>query len=297
MMLDMSSMRSRVPTSWVAVFITVALSGLLVSCGGDGEQSPRPAKIAFADDWQSVFVMNPDGTGVTRIADGGDPSFAADGSKIVVGGRSISAMDPDGSNIVKLADGGYQPTFSPDGTRIAFVRGGVIYVMNADGSQLKQLTTPGPTSGRDLTSSHHPAFSPDGATIVFTRADTIWTMASDGTGQRQLLTDGYFNSEAVFTPDGAGIVFTSNRGGKDRSEIYMMDLDGEHVRPLTDDHTGHPSFTSDDTILFTRFTRDPATSDNGVEIWEMNSDGSNPHRLTDPQQTAQHPSWGGETVP
>ncbi|WP_330253526.1 DPP IV N-terminal domain-containing protein [Nocardia sp. NBC_00565] len=277
-----------------AVAITVALSALIVGCGGEPEQSPRPAKIAFADDWQSVFVMNPDGTEVTRIAEGSDPSFAPDGSKIVVDGRSISTMDPDGSNVVKLADGGYHATFSPDSTRIAFVRGGVIYVMNSDGGELKQLTAPGTTSGRDLTSSQHPAFSPDGSTIVFTRADTIWVMASDGTGQRQLLMDGYFNSEPVFTPDGARIVFTSNRGGKDRSEIYVMDVDGDHIRPLTDDSTGHPSFAPDGTILFARFTRDSALVSK-AEIWVMNSDGSNPRRLTDPKQTAQHPSWGKGT--
>ncbi|MGK8524899.1 TolB family protein [Nocardia asteroides] len=274
------------------VALTVVVPGLIAGCGAEPAQPPRPAKIAFADDWQSIFVMNPDGTGITRIAEGHDPSFAPDGSRIVIGGRSISTMDPDGSNVTKLADAGYQPTFSPDGTRIAFVRGGVIYTMNADGSELKQLTTPNTASGPDLTSSHNPAFSPDGSMIVFTRAHTLWVMASDGTGQRQLLTDGYFNSEAVFTPDGAGIVFGSNRGGKNRSEIYLMDVDGDHVRPLTDDATGHPSFASDGTILFTRFARDPATSTAKAEIWGMNSDGSNPHRLTDPKQTAQHPSWG-----
>ncbi|MBU3062937.1 hypothetical protein KO481_15565 [Nocardia sp. NEAU-G5] len=118
-------------------------------------------------------------------------------------------------------------------------------------------------------------------------------MASDGTGQRQLLADSFFNSEPVFTPDGTGIVFTSNRGGKNQSEIYAMNADGSHIRPLTSDSTGHPSFSElGSTIVFTRFTRDSA-SRAGAEVWEMNSDGSNPHRLTDPKLIAQHPSSGG----
>jgi TolB protein len=297
--------RTKSRVQW-AVAIAV-VSGLIAGCGVDPEQlwqtytsTPRPAKITFADDRHSVFVMNPDGTAVTRIAAGSDPSFASDASRIVVSGDSISTMDPDGSHVTKLADGGYEPTFSPDGTRIAFVRGGVIYVMNSVGHKLKQLTaTPGSTVGSDRISSQDPSFSRDGSKIVFSRAGAIWVMASDGTGQRPVLADPYDNSEPVFTPDDAGIVFTSNRGGKNRSEIYAMDADGGHIRPLTDDWTGHPSFspTRDRPcltcamILFTRFTRDSGPEP-GAQVWVMNSDGSNPHRLTDPKQVARHPSWG-----
>jgi hypothetical protein len=93
----------------------------------------------------------------------------------------------------------------------------------------------------------------------------------------------------------AGVVFASTCGRNGRSGIYVMDLDGEHIRPLTDDDTGYPSFSPDGTkIVYTRFTRDPA-SKTGAEIWVMNSDGSNPRRLTDPKQTAQAPSWGRGT--
>ncbi|MET8876266.1 hypothetical protein [Nocardia sp. NPDC004604] len=204
-------------------------------------------------------------------------------------------MDSDGGNVVQLADGGYSPTFSPDGSRIAFTRGGVIYVMNTDGGELRQLIGAPNTFGPDLTSAQHSAFSPDGSKILFTRANTIWEMAADGTGARKLLEDPYFNSEPVFTPAGTEIVFTSNRGGKDRSEIYVMDVHGDHVRPLTDDYTGDPSFSPDGTkIVFTRFARD-AASKAGAEVWVMDTDGGNPRRLTDPKQIAQHPSWGRGT--
>ncbi|UGT45204.1 hypothetical protein LTV02_18225 [Nocardia yamanashiensis] len=123
--------------------VAVLLAGLITGCDKPSERASWPEKIAFADDWQSIFVMNPDGGGVTRIAEGNYPSFAPDGSRIVVAGRSIATMDPDGSDVVTLDDkGGYQPTFSPDGKRIAFVRGGVIYLMNPDGSDQHRLTDP-----------------------------------------------------------------------------------------------------------------------------------------------------------
>ncbi|WP_433194600.1 TolB family protein [Nocardia sp. CA-107356] len=308
--------------------VTVALSGLAVGCGTDVEQSSPPGKIVFAGDRNSIFVMNPDGTRVTRIGDGACPSFASDGSEIVVGGYTIAVMDPDGGNVRKLAHGGSTyPTFSPDGTRIAFTRGRAVFVMNADGGELKQLNVvPDPTgpvtgivvpgavipvpSGRFLVedpdgegSTDRPAFSPDGSKILFARSSgVIWVMASDGTGARQLLPDDpNVNFAPVFTPDGAGIVFASNRAHNGRTGIYLMDVDGQNIRLLNDDDAAYPSFSPDGTkIVYTRFTRDPA-SEQGVmfsELWVMNSDGSKPHRLTDPKQSVQHAvcgSWGTGT--
>ncbi|MFI9402720.1 hypothetical protein [Nocardia sp. NPDC052316] len=286
------------------VVIGAALSGLIVGCGSDPEppsnpgQSPRSEqprrleKVVFEDGWQSVFVMNPDGTDVVRIGAGNHPSFARDGSKIVVGGAAISTMDPDGGNVRRLTDGGYHPKFSPDGARIAFARGGAIYAINADGGDLKQLTAlPDPTAppGPGQASSQNPAFSPDGSKILFTRSGAIWVMAADGTHARQVLADPFWNSDPVFTPDATKIVFTSNRGGKNRSEIYVMHANGADVRPLTDDATVHPSFSPDGSKIV--YTRNPAPEP-GAQIWVMNSDGSNARQLTDPKQTAQHPSWG-----
>ncbi|WP_327109659.1 hypothetical protein OHB12_17405 [Nocardia sp. NBC_01730] len=336
-----------------AVAITVALPGLIVGCGADLEQSPRSEKIVFDGDRYSIFTMNPDGTEVTRIAEGTCPSFAPDGSKIVVGGYSISVMDPDGGNVTKLARGGDPalspngsdvtklahggygcPTFSADGTRIAFTRGRVVYVMNADGAALKQLivnpdpsgpfpgnvipdivipgigapdivipgaSIPVPSGGfpvedpDGVASTDRPAFSPDGSKILFARpSGIIWVMASDGTGARPLLPDEpYVNSTPVFTPDGAGIVFASNRAWNGRGGIYVMDVDGQNIRLLTDDAT-NPSFSPDGTkIIYHRRTRDPASTQGAMfsEMWVMNRDGSNPHRLIDPKQSVQHADW------
>ncbi|WP_280332110.1 TolB family protein [Nocardia wallacei] len=196
-----------------AVSVAVVTAVLVSGCAKEAGPPPHPARIAFADDWQSVFVMNPDGTGVVRIGAGSDPSF-----------------------------------------------------------------------------------SPDGSKIAFTRADTLWLMNADGSEARQLLSDGFYNSEPVFTRDGSAIVFTSNRGGKNRSEIYETDLEGRRVRQLIDEAVGHPALSRDGTeILFTRFVRD-AQGNGGAEVWAMHRDGGNPHRLTDPKQVAQSPSWGAGTV-
>ena len=124
-------------------------------------------------------------------------------------------------------------TFSPDGSRIAFVTtrdgNGEIYVANADGSNAQRLTnTPGNEDG--------PVFSRDGSRIYFSYAEPgsrmqVWVMNADGTGRRALTQDSSAtNFQPAVGPDGA-IAFTSTRDGN--YEIYVMDADGSNQRNLT----------------------------------------------------------------
>jgi TolB protein len=102
-------------------------------------------------------------------------------------------VNADGSGRVNLSSNPFRdwfPTWSPDGTQIAFasLRDGnaEIYVVNADGSRLTNLTQHG---GQDFC----PAWSPDGRWIAFvSRRDgnrEIYVMRADGSAQTRL-TDG-----------------------------------------------------------------------------------------------------------
>ena len=58
-----------------------------------------------------IFIMNGDGTDITKLADGGSPMISSNGEKIVFGGVKI--MNSDGSGLTKLEHGGH-PRFSND---------------------------------------------------------------------------------------------------------------------------------------------------------------------------------------
>jgi Tol biopolymer transport system component len=152
-----------------------------------------------------ILIMKSDGSQrrqLLRIATGfplTQPRWSPDGTLIAFGGPTphygigIYVIKPDGTGRRKLTDpnGGYDlaPNWSPDGARIVFSRAfqGTynIWTMNADGSDLKPIT-----SGDD----EHPAWSPDGAKIVFERggAETwdLWTMNPDGSEQAPLFQSG-----------------------------------------------------------------------------------------------------------
>ena len=159
--------------------------------------SPDGQRIAvswnrYGDNFYEIYVMNADGTNVSRLIGGYldfNPAWSPDGQRIaferIVLGDSTSdiyVVNEDGSNLTRLTtNNGYDgtPAWSPDGERIAFAswRNGRldIYVMNADGSNQTGLT-----DGDD------PAWSPDGQRIAFSSGRDIYVMNADGSNPTRL---------------------------------------------------------------------------------------------------------------
>ncbi len=141
------------------------------------------------------------------------------------------------------------PSYSPNGRQIAFsgnrdpvpptspfgVPGSHIYLMNANGSEIRQLTSGGFYDS-------NPSFSPNGRVVIFdrsalstSRTTHIFSVNVDGTGLRQITNDEGSDYDPVFTPNGKAIVFVSNRrssGRRDRSNIFSIRPTGAHVRLL-----------------------------------------------------------------
>ena len=99
----------------------------------------------------------------------------------------LSFVNPDGTalreEVAPLPGGGRSLVWSPDGSRLAFGDGdlehpGQIFVINADGSGLRQVTREG--------ENHWPAWSPDGSRIAFVHNGTLSTIAPDGTDMQTI---------------------------------------------------------------------------------------------------------------
>lgn len=122
-----------------------------------------------------------------------------------------------------------------------------IYVMDADGSNVKRLTnTPGYDGG--------PFFSPDGSEICFRRfaengaTAEIMTMKIDGSDQKKLTNLEVMSWAPYYHPSGKYLIFTTNQHGFANFELYLVDREGKN-EPVRVSHTagfdGLPVFTPD----------------------------------------------------
>lgn len=204
-------------------------------------------------------------------------------------------MKADGTGVIELIDEpayAQSPSWSPGGTRIVFAAQNGIYVMNADGTDVRRLSVyKGPLACADF----EPSWSPDGTTIAWAvRCDGgglgIWTVRFDGSARSTLIDDGSGLStynHPTWSPDGTRLAFEGGRlvygeapGPVTDTGVYVVGADGRGLRKLV---VGmQPAWSPDGTkIAFLR----------GPDLFVMRADGALVTRVTSGRLASLGPAW------
>lgn len=214
------------------------LAAAMLVVAAPAAAAPGNGRLAY-EAAGSIYMISPDGGAPSLLHTGLLPAFSPDGTRIVfaqtpsdpLGPLTIWVADADGTNARQIgtSPGPRKFSWSPDGTRIAFVSddgsGFSVVVLKADGGGST-------TVSYDASASGPPSWSPDGTELAFTTTNDadIAVAKADGSGRRLLIQDSTRDVAPSWSPDGSQIAFLREANGAFR--LYSIQADGTHLHQL-----------------------------------------------------------------
>lgn len=245
---------------WIGVMMLVAVGAVVVFRSSGlitGKRIPHTENQIALISENDLYVWDVETQEIVQLTQGHQiyhAIWAPDGEHILVATAAhglFYVLTPSSGELlqINIPKPAGQAAWSPDGGQIAFYSDGNIYVVNRNGTALKQLAE-----------GSSPAWSPDGSQILFVEwnpqeenqtVSEFRTIHADGSGLRTLFT---FPGEAdrpAWSPSGEQILFLEfipkdeNSSGVRRGKLYLVDADGNniHLLDIPNNNPGSPPLT------------------------------------------------------
>ena len=219
---------------------------------GQPSLSPNGESFVYMDDisgdWD-IYVRRIDGENATNLTDDspgfdGYPSFSPNGESIAFvsdrEGFGVFVMGATGESVRRLTDFGFNPTWSPDGTKVLFATedvGANPYARTTSLSTLwtVDVATEEPTKIFDE-DAVQPQWSPNDHRIAYWALPPtggqrdIWTISAVGGEPVTVTDDAAVDWNPVWSPDGNYLYFSSDRGGS--MNLWRVPIDEETGQTL-----------------------------------------------------------------
>jgi TolB protein len=282
--------------------VVAVVTVLLLNSGsdGDGSAQPQPAEgeAASRSEYSNIYVLDIETRKVDQITSNDDeqfadfPSWSRDGklvfseSKCEGCAARLFVTDATGSERSRIRTdvaNSFQPSWSPDGRRLAVAQPGAgIYSIDRRSGRARRLSRK---------ADEAPAWSPDGELILFQRQVTatnwdIFGVRSRG-GVRRITTDARQQLHPAWSADGRKIAFAEQHQSGNWV-IYSMNADGSGRTQITSerDSSQDPSWSPDGKrIAFV------AQAEGGESVATVGVDGSGRSVLTGRTLAVTAPSW------